>query len=95
MFMREGETSDKAGSFSSHMDLTSSMVYTPLQSSVLIGSLKAQCHTSGIMTNLHGLPACCGALGRRTKCPLFFETSPINTSTAKQPWFTQGKSVKS
>lgn len=88
MFMREGETSGTAGSFSSHMDLTSSIQNTPLQSSILIGLLRAQCHTTGIMTNFNRLPVCCGALGRRTKCPLFFETSEINKGTAKQSWIT-------
>lgn len=88
MFMRDGGTSGKAGSFSSHMDLTSSIQNTPLQSSILIGLLRAQCHTTGIMTNFNRLPVCCGALGQRTKCPLFFETSEINKGTAKQSWIT-------
>lgn len=90
MFMREGETSGKAGSFSSHMDLTSSSQNTPLQRSVLIGSLLAQCHTTGVMTNFNRLPVCCSALRQSTECALFFETSELNKGTDKQPWANQG-----
>lgn len=93
MLMREGEASDKAGSFSSHMDLTSTSYNTPLQSSVLIGSLWAQCHTTGVMTNFNRLPVCCGAQGLSTKCALFFETSEINKDTDKQPWATEDAEI--
>lgn len=62
---------------------------TPLQSSVLIGSLRAQCHTPGVMTNFNRLPVCCAALRLSTKCALFLETSELNKDTDKQHCGTQ------